>query len=57
MEIMLFSVPFFFTELGGIALIIDHELSDQLPAGNFPAKPFFGVKPVIVDPKLVLYQN
>lgn len=39
------------TEMGGVALIIDHELKD-LPKGNFPAKPFFGVNPVIIDPKL-----
>ena len=56
-------------ELGGIALIVDHELKTmtksevtedsmtlpkkKLPEGNFPAKPFFGVDPVILDPKLV----
>ena len=33
-------------------MVIDHERS-ELPKGNFPAKPFFGVKPVIVDPELV----
>ena len=31
---------------------MDHQLKD-LPEGNFPAKPFFGVDPVIIDPKLV----
>lgn len=43
----------FIIETGGIALIVDHELKD-LPEGNFPAKPFFGVDPVIVDPHLVI---
>lgn len=38
--------------MGGIALIVDHH-DLKLPEGNFPAKPFFGVEPVIIDPKLV----
>ena len=37
-----------YTEMGGIALIVDHQLEDT-PDGNFPAKPFFGVDPVILD--------
>ena len=37
-----------YVETGGIAIIIDHDLTD-LPTGNFPAKPFFGVNPVIND--------
>ena len=43
----------FYPELGGIALIIDHEHKD-LPEGNFPAKPFFGVEPAIIDSELVI---
>ena len=37
-----------YAETGGITIVIDHGLTD-LPAGNFPAKPFFGVDPVIND--------
>ena len=39
-------------ETGGIALIVDHR--KDLPEGNFPAKPFFGVDPVIIDSNLVI---
>ena len=38
----------FYAETGGIALIVDHQLKNT-PDGNFPAKPFFGVDPVIAD--------
>ncbi len=36
------------TEVGGIAIIVEHNLED-LPSDNFPSKPFFGVDPVITD--------
>ncbi len=39
---------FIFTEIGGIAIIVEHGLKD-LPSDNFPSKPFFGVDPVIID--------
>ena len=46
--VQLYATLILYAETGGIAIIIEHSLAD-LPTGNFPAKPFFGVDPVIND--------